>query len=468
MINNLTSSVIIGLQDTLANLYQFQVEYSNLFYNVTPQYVDMTGVDQNTGQYVEMSIPNWAMLLQLNAGLFADIGEIFVDLNNLSSDVVQIDDSIDNLSANLTIIEEEIANLSSDVFIIDSEITNLSSDVDNLSSDIEIIDSEITNLSSDVSTIDGEITAINNLFSYNPEPDKVPQANSNGNINLGWLNLPPNGLLYYTSSDIYMGTSGGFATYEFDFTNWQEDYLNKVPTANATSDPFYVVPIIQNQYMTVGNSPGMLGSYPIHVFASTKPTYLNGNYYQMQITLGQSDAETVSQSFYYSGSGSSVTLEDTPTNPYSGWQSPPTLHPYSTLGLVAYTIHFLGGPQNVLWNTMPYIASGKLQISCSYPEWSYVEFSCYNNSPTVTYTLNSITSDGSDVSTTGAGSEVAGGVAVLPLTLPPFSMAGGLITSGSAPFTFNYTGSDGSSNSQIVSNILSFNENNIFTIPTSG
>ena len=342
-----------------------------------------------------------------------------------------------------------------------------------INGDIEILGNSIANSytsNNPATTGNGVVilNQLNNLLSYNPEPNKVPQANSSGTINLGWLNLAPNGLLYYTSSEVYMGTSGGLATYEFDFSNWQNDFSTKVPNANTTLDSFYVVPIIQNQYMTVGNSPGMLGSYPIHVFASTKPTYLNGNFYQMQITLGQSDAETTSQSFYYSGGGSSVTLEGTPTNPYSGWQNPPTLHPYSTLGLVAYTIHFLGGPQNVLWNTMPYMSSGQLQISCSYPEWVNVEFSCYNNNSTVTYTLNSITSAGSEVSVWGAGSEVAGSVNVLPLTLPPFSMAGGLISSGSAPFIFNYTGSDGSSNSQTISNILTFSENNIFTIPTNG
>ena len=363
---------------------------------------------------------------------------------------------------------EIIGNTTSNIYISNNPATTsnevvILSQLDDINSQLQKeIDQTNANLNNTSSQLQGEIDNIDGLFSYNPEPDKVPQANSNGNINLGWLNLPPNGLLYYTSSDIYMGTSGGFATYEFDFTNWQQDYLSKVPKANLTQDPFYIVPIIQNQYMTVGNAPGMIGSYAIHLFASTKPTYLNGNFYQMQITLGQSDAELAGQSGYYGGGG------DPGSFSYSAWQQPPVLHPYSTLGLVAYTIHFLGGPQNVLWNTMPYIASGQLQISCSFPEWGDIEFSCYNNNSTVTYTLNSIISGGNEVNTSGAGSEVAGSVNVLPLTLPPFSMAGGLITSGSAPFTFNYTGSDGSSNSQTISNILTFNINDMLTIPING
>ena len=358
-----------------------------------------------------------------------------------------------------------------------------------INGDIEILGNSIANSytsNNPATTGNGVVilNQLNNLLSYNPEPNKVPQANSSGTINLGWLNLAPNGLLYYTSSEVYMGTSGGLATYEFDFSNWQNDFSTKVPNANTTLDSFYVVPIIQNQYMTVGNSPGMLGSYPIHVFASTKPTYLNGNFYQMQITLGQSDAETTSQSFYYIGDGSSVTLEGAPTNPYSGWQNPPTLHPYSTLGLVAYTIHFLGGPQNVLWNTMPYNNNGNLQITVSYSPQGFViasyEFSCYNTNPNVTYTVNNIYMNGNPVTeyvnnssaeyvVSGAGSEISGGQElVLPLTLPPFSMAGGLFNNITSPIEFAVSGSDGSNQTISVTNINTFNINNMLTIPTNG
>ena len=378
---------------------------------------------------------------------------------------------------------EIIGNTTSNIYISNNPATTsnevvILSQLDDINSQLQKeIDQTNANLNNTSSQLQGEIDNIDGLFSYNPEPDKVPQANSNGNINLGWLNLPPNGLLYYTSSDIYMGTSGGFATYEFDFTNWQQDYLSKVPKANLIADPFYVVPIIQNQYMTVGNAPAMIGSYSIHLFASTKPTYLNGNFYQMQITLGQSDAELAGQSGYYTNGGPGSFT-------YSSWQQPPALHAYSTLGLVAYTIHFLGGPQNVLWNTMPYNNNGNLQITVSYSPQGFViasyEFSCYNTNPNVTYTVNNIYMNGNPVTeyvnnssaeyvVSGAGSEISGGQElVLPLTLPPFSMAGGLFKNIATPIEFAVSGSDGSNQTISVTNINTFNINNMLTIPTNG
>ena len=104
---------------------------------------------------------------------------------------------------------EIIGNTTSNIYISNNPATTsnevvILSQLDDINSQLQKeIDQTNANLNNTSSQLQGEIDNIDGLFTYNPEPDKVPQANSNGNINLGWLNLPPNGLLYYTSSDIY-------------------------------------------------------------------------------------------------------------------------------------------------------------------------------------------------------------------------------------------------------------------------
>lgn len=177
---NLTSyinSEVTNIIDSLTNVSSYIDTLNNTQLNIIEDQINS----------LSLQITNISS--DVNSDIIAINNQFTNTTSYINSEVNSVLDDINNINTQISNINNEIANTTS---YIDSEISFIITDIDNTTeqiySNIAEINSSIQQLDTSLTqTIANTSTDIVNMFSIYPTPNGIPQADSNGTLNIGWV-----------------------------------------------------------------------------------------------------------------------------------------------------------------------------------------------------------------------------------------------------------------------------------------